>query len=166
MLKEKAKKGWQYFMIGLFLILAAGMQVKAAETESTTIGTLQELTKDAELKKEPDAEADTIKQLKQGEAVILESSDNGWSLIIYKGTEGYVINDALGIYNEEETLELEQEFQDVQEESIRMDEEFELLDKDKRSSTVWGVIITLLVAAVFGVGIFAALKQNKEGEKQ
>lgn len=165
-MKKIQKNGWRYMVVCLFLILNLGIQVQAAEMDDTTIGTLQQLTEDAELKKEPAADSDTIQQMKAGEAVILESTDIEWSMVLYKGTEGYVLNEALGIYNSEEVEELEQEFQEVGEDNERMTEESELLEKDRHSTVIWGVIITLLVAAIFGVGIFTALKQNKEGEKR
>ena len=163
---SEVKNGWRYVFACLFLILISGMWVQAAEMDNTTIGTLQQLTEDAELKQAPDVDSDTLARMKAGEAVILESSDSQWSMVIYKGTEGYIVNAALGIYGAEESEELEQEFQAVEEENTRMAEEYELLEEDRHSTAVWGVIITLLVAAVFGVGIVTALKQNKEGEKR
>lgn len=161
---KKHKKGRIFLLICLLVFLTVEMQVKAGEMDSTVIGTLQQLTENTDLKELPDAASNTLEQLKEGEAVILESSDEKWSKVIYQGTEGYVVNTALGIYSSVETEELEQEFQEVNEENIRTAEEYELKEESRHSTAIWGIVITLLVAAVFGAGIITALKKNKEEE--
>ena len=69
---------------------------------------------------------------------------------------------------DDDVEELEEEFDDVQEETVRTVEETELIQKSKRTSMIWGIVIAVLVGAIFVVGIISAIKKDKdkEGEEE
>ncbi len=79
---------------------------------------------------------------------------------------GYMESEALELYMAEGDEELEQEFEEVQEETVRTVEESELIQKSKRTSMIWGIVIAVLVAAIFVVGILSAIKKEKAGEER
>ena len=157
----------------LLLILLQAFPVRAAEQEKqdgsvgeTVTGTLQQTIKAAEIKEEPDVDSDTLTRLKKGTAVIVYGEpQDSWSKVEYQGTPGYMESSRLEMYSVEATEEQGQEFQIVEEEMIRTVDEYELIQKEKRNSRIWGTVIVILVMAIFVVGIVSALRQYQEGEK-
>lgn len=176
-------KGKKFISVtaGLFAILIVAMpafQVAASEKisseaktemEENVMGTLQQTVKAAEIKETPDEDSDTLASLPKGTAVIVYGEpQDSWCRIECRGVEGYIESDALEQYQAESTENLGQEFQAVEEETLRTIDEYELLQEEKRTSRIWGTVIVVLVIAIFIVGILSALRQNreKEGEEQ
>lgn len=146
---------------GLLFLLGLWMPVQASESEGAM--TLQQTVKDAEIKESPKASAKTLRTIKEGTGVIVYGEpQDSWSQVEYDGVSGYMESSALEYYmadDEEEALE--QEFETVQEETVRTVEESELKQKSKRASVIWGGIIAVLVAAIFVVGVVSAIKKEK-----
>lgn len=135
-------------------------------TEGSAEGTLQQTVKAAEIKEEPDEDSDTLALLEKGTAVIVYGEpENSFSRVEYQGTLGYIESDALEQYQAEIFDDLEQEFQNIEEETLRTVDEYELLQKERRTSRIWGSVIGIIVIAIFIVGIISALKQNREKEE-
>lgn len=167
MLRKNGKKVW-CAMLGMLLLIGMGASVQASETDNTAAMTLQQTTKDTEIKEEPDSGAETLSELEKGTAVIVygESQDS-WSQVEYQGVKGYVESNVLGSYSAiDDVEELDQEFETVEEETIRIIDEHELIQKSKKNSIIWGVIIGVLVLGIFAVGIISALKKDKEGDQE
>lgn len=151
--------------MGLLLVFGLHMPVQATETEG--VMTLQQTVKDTEIKESPDDDAETLREIEEGTGVIVfgEPQDS-WSKVEYDGVSGYMESGALENYMAEGGEEaLEQEFEEVQEETVRTIEESELIQKSKRTSMIWGIVIAVLVAAIFVVGIVSAIKKDK-GEQE
>lgn len=151
--------------MGLLLFLGLHMPVQATETEG--VMTLQQTVRDTEIKESPDDDAETLGEIEEGTGVIVfgEPQDS-WSKVEYDGVSGYMESSALEYYmadDEEEALE--QEFETVQEETVRTVEESELIQKSRKTSVIWGGIIAVLVAAIFVVGVVSAIKKDKDGQE-
>lgn len=220
MMKRVKRNVW-YAMAGILIFMGLGMSVRATDVTMT----LQQTTKEAEIKEEPDQNANTLSELPAGTGVIVYGEpQDSWSQIEYAGVSGYMESSALKPYMvgsveeleqefegvQEDTLqvideheteqeseqasaidagsdstttlqqatkdteikvddsteELDQEFEEVQEDMLRTIEEYEMEQKSKRTATLWGIIIAVLVIAIFAVGIVSALKKDKEEETE
>lgn len=122
---------------------------------------------DTEIKESPEDSAETLREIEEGTGVIVYGEpQDSWSRVEYDGVSGYMESEALELYMAEGDEELEQEFEEVQEETVRTVEESELIQKSKRTSMIWGIVIAVLVAAIFVVGILSAIKKEKAGEER
>lgn len=167
MLRKVRKSAW-CVMMGLVLVMGMRVPVQAAEADNSGAMTLQQTTKDAEIKEAPDSSAETLSDLEKGTAVIVYGEpQDSWSQVEYQGVKGYVESNALEAYSAiDDVEELDQEFEAVEEETIRIIDEHELIQKSKRTSIIWGVIIAVLILGIFAVGIVSALKKDKEGDQE
>ena len=162
---KKMGKSVRLAAVGLLFLLGMKMPVQATETEG--VMTLQKTVKDAEIKESPDDGAETLREIEEGTGVIVYGEpQDSWSKVEYDGVSGYMKSNALEAYMaDSEGEELEQEFEEVQEETVRTVEESELIQKSKRKSAIWGGVIAILVAAIFAVGVVSAIKKDKEEEE-
>ncbi len=167
MLRKVRKSAW-CVMMGLVLVMGMRVPVQAAEADNSGAMTLQQTTKDAEIKEAPDSSAEKLSDLEKGTAVIVYGEpQDSWSQVEYQGVKGYVESNALEAYSAiDDVEELDQEFEAVEEETIRIIDEHELIQKSKRTSIIWGVIIAVLILGIFAVGIVSALKKDKEGDQE
>lgn len=151
--------------MGLLLLLGLHMPVQATEAEG--VMTLQKTVKDTEIKESPEDSAETLREIEEGTGVIVYGEpQDSWSRVEYDGVSGYMESNALEYYMaDDEEDALKQEFEEVQEETVRTVEESELIQKSKRTSMIWGIVIAVLVAAIFAVGIISAIKKDK-GEQE
>lgn len=158
--------------VGLLFLMGLWMPVQASEPEGEM--TLQKTVRDTEIKESPETGAKTLREIEEGTGVIVYGEpQDSWSQVEYDGVNGYMESNALEYYMEDDEEEaLEQEFETVQEETVRTVEESELIRKSRRTSAIWGGVIAVLVAAIFVVGVVSAIKKEKgetettEGEKE
>lgn len=164
----KRKSVLKSILLGLFVVFAVSMPVKASGSEMTM--TLQQTVKDADIKETPDKNSETLETVEKGTGVIVYGEpQDSWSQVEYDGAKGYMESSALEAYmTDDDVEELEEEFDDVQEETVRTVEETELIQKSRRTSMIWGIVIAVLVGAIFVVGIISAIKKDKdkEGEEE
>lgn len=160
------RKGLAYLTIGFILFLTAGLHVWASEEKDSTLGTLQVLTADVEVKESADTASATVGSLQAGTAVIVVSEDDTWSQVIYQELEGYVPNSVLELYVYEDAESLEQEIRSVTQEEQRVVEEYEQNRKDRRNSLIWGIVIAVVVLGMFATGVVSALQDNKKEKEQ
>ncbi len=155
-------------MAGILIFIGLGVSVRAADAGSDMTMTLQQTTKDAEIKEKPDQNANTLSELPTGTGVIVYGEpQNSWSQIEYDGVSGYIKSSALEAYAADDSAEeLEQEFEEVREDTLRVIDEHELEQKSKRASMIWGIVIAVLVVAIFTVGVVSAIKKDKEEETE
>lgn len=156
----KWKDMWKSVLLALFLVFTIGMPVKASDSGMTM--TLQQTVKDADIKETPDKSAETLKTVEKGTGVIVYGEpQDSWSEVEYDGAKGYMESSALEAYMTDDVEKLEEEFDAVGEETVRVVEESEMLQKSKRTSFIWGTVIAVLVGAIFVVGIVSAIKKDK-----
>lgn len=165
---KRAKRNVWYAMVGLLFFIGMGVPVQASETGNAVAMTLQQTTKDAEIKEEPDQNANTLSELKKGTAVIVYGEpQDSWSQVEYGGVKGYMESSALESFNVgDDADELEEEFNTLEEDNRRLIDEYELAQRSKRTSIIWGIIIGALVVGIFAVGVVSAVKKGKEEEQE
>lgn len=149
-------------LLACILLVVMGVSVQANE-EQFTAGTVWGVVSDTEVKETADDSARTVGELEEGAAVILaEDTADGWCKIQNQSVTGYIPIEALQIYQAGEPEELTQEFTEQEQLSTTGVEDYEQIAKEKKTATIWGVIIGVIVVAIFAVGIISALKNNKE----
>lgn len=180
-MKKRKMCGYVFFflfVVGIMLMPVSAAEVsekktteeisaeKAKGADETVEGTLQQTIKAANIMEEPDRSSAALASLEKGTAVVVYGEpENSFCRVEYRGTVGYIESSALEQYQSEISDNLEQEFQNVEEETLRTVDEYELLQKEKRTSRIWGTVIAVLVIAIFVVGIISTLKQSKGKEE-
>lgn len=126
-------------------------------------GLLLEAEKRIEMKAAPEKTAETLMTFQTGDLIFaVEETAEGWYRVVYQEKEGYVEKDGLTV------LELDIEGLDAEMAVNEAETKFvvEVVEKyraDARRSKIWGTVIILLVAGIFGVGIFSAIRTNQNG---
>lgn len=171
---EKLKKSCCTALIGAVMVLCVSIPVLAAETDAISKGkdimTLQQVIVEAEIKAEPDADSESLLKLPAGTGIIVHGEpESSWCHVEYAGVEGYIESSLLAPYNAAwadsgSTESLEQEMQAVEDEIFRTLDEYELEQKARRNSIIWGVIIVVLTVAIFAVGIVSAVRKGSKDE--
>lgn len=142
---------------------AAGVQENGTSNESVAYeqGIVLEAKKRTEMKAAPEETAETLMTFQTGDLVFATGeAEDGWYRVIYQGNEGYVEEDGLI------ALELDIEGLDAEMAVNEAETKFvvEVVEKyraDARRSKIWGTVIIVLVVGIFGIGIFSAVRSNK-----
>ncbi|MDE7427751.1 MAG: SH3 domain-containing protein, partial [Lachnospiraceae bacterium] len=131
MMKRAGRNVW-YAMAGMLIFMWLGVPVRA--TEGTM--TLQQTTKDVEVKETPDQNSNTVSELPAGTGVIVYGEpQNSWSQIEYAGVNGYVKSSALRAYPVDGSAEeLEPEVEEVQEDTPQVTDEQETEEETEQES--------------------------------
>ena len=175
--------GWEYKMrqmlivtgmlYGIFGMKSSVRCVQAAqetqeagvmqdESQSISHNQIMVAEQDVDMKAEPNFESQTLMTYKKGDLVFStgETAD-GWYLVMYQDKNGYVEKNTLSIQGLDiEGLDAEMAMY-AQEGKLVM-ETVEKYHAESRRSKIWGGIIIALVAAIFAVGIFSAVKTKKD----
>ena len=132
------------------------------ESQTTEYNQLMAAERDVAMKAEPDVDAQTLMTYKKGDLVFVtgETAD-GWYLVIYQDKTGYVKKDALTV-QELDVEGLNAEMALYEQEGKLVMETVEKYRAEAKRSKIWGGVIITLVAAIFAVGIFSAVKAKKE----
>lgn len=126
-------------------------------------GLILEAKKRVEMKAAPEKTAETLMTFQAGDLIFaVEETEDGWYRVVYQEKEGYVEKGGLTV------LELDIEGLDAEMAVNEAETKFvvEAVEKyraDARRSKIWGAVIILLVASIFGVGIFSAVRTNQNG---
>ena len=163
-MKTVRKCGLGVLLAGMLLAVVE-ISVKAQE-EQFTVGTVWGVTKDTEVKETADTTAETVGEVETGAAVlILEDEADGWCKVQNQSLTGYIPIESLQTYQAGDVDEMTQEFTEHEQVSTTGMEEYDQAIKEKKTATVWGIAIGVLIVAIFAVGIISALKGDKEKEK-
>ncbi len=142
---------------------------EAAEQARFVKDTVWEAADDVTVREEPDRKSKTAGKLEAGTPVVVsEDEKDGWCKVRNQTVEGYVQTSDLQIVNAANAEALKQEFGVNEEFDSMVLEEYDYRQRQRRTSIIWGVIIGVLVAAIFAVGIVSAIHSNKEeqGEEE
>lgn len=151
--------------VGVFFILLIAMRIQAKAAEEIPENSLWQISRNVEVKEEAAESAEKVGNLEKGTPVIvLENVEDNWCKIQYQEILGYVQRDCLEAYGIEQSEALEQEFMQVQEENIQFEDEYDLEQEQVKSTDIWKAMIIVFIVAIFGIGIFSALKGNKEDD--
>ncbi len=158
-----------YAAMAVILCGLAGMGqvtlcVNAAPAETVQQGTVMKAKERIEMKAEPDKTAETLMTFQVDDLVFtVGAAEGGWYRVIYQGNEGYVEQDGLAEV-EVDVEGLDAEMAAGAEETKFVVETVEKYRADARRSKIWGTVIIVLVAGIFGVGIFSAVRSGKNEE--
>ncbi len=159
-------------MAMLFVMTEVGVQaaedVQKAQTEEAAEqawfvkDTVWEVVDDVTVREEPDNSTKAVGELEAGTPVVVsEDEKDGWCKVKNQTLEGYVQTSDLQVVNAEDAEALKQEFGVNDEFGSMVLEEYDYQKKQKRTSLIWGVVIGVLVIAIFAVGIVSAINGNK-----
>lgn len=152
-------------LVGIFLLLAIIMGIQANASEEIPENSLWQISQDVEVKEQASEFSKGVGNLEKGTPVIvINQAEEGWYKIQYQKIVGYVQKSFLENYNMGQTEALEQEFLQMREENIQFEDEYELMQEEKKSTGVWKAMIIVLGVAIFGVGIYSAITRNKEND--
>lgn len=160
----------------VFCVLAGNGQyvlsVKAAqdtETENAAVpesGLILKAEKDVDMKAEPKESTETLMTFEQGSLVYaMGEAVDGWYHVLYQGMEGYAKKEGLSV-QELDIEGLDAEMAANEAETKFVVEAVEKYRTDARRSKIWGTIIVVLVVGIFGIGIFSAVRSNKNGDNE
>lgn len=143
------------------MLLLHSVPAYAADLEQVTENMVLETSEEAIMYESPSENSAVIATLEQGTAVITgAAAENGWCAVTAKELTGYVKLEKLKSIGDKAALE--EEFQIQADNNAMLMNELERLRSQRLQTRIWGSIIVILVAAMFGVGIYSARKKNKE----
>ncbi len=159
---KKVSKIWTSILIMAMLFGLTEFGAQAAENTQFVKDTVWEAADDVTVREEPNGKSKSIGKLEAGTPiVILEDEKDGWCKVKNQTLEGYVQTSDLQVVNAENAEALKQEFGVNDEFGSMVLEEYDYQKKQKRTSFIWGVVIGVLVIAIFAVGIVSAINSNK-----
>ncbi|MGN0308291.1 MAG: hypothetical protein ACI4DN_08740 [Lachnospiraceae bacterium] len=155
-------------MLCMTILLGMGVVQKANAAAGDSVTILKMVTAEVttEAKLEPDDAAGALTTFNAGsDILVVEEIDEEWYSIVYKGEIGYVRRaDTVDKVIDVEAIDEELAAEEYQ--GRLMMEEVEKKNAESKQSKIWGVIIVLLVLAIFGVGIYSHLVSKKNGNKE
>lgn len=118
------------------------------------------------MKEKPEKSAETLMTFEKDSLIfVTDETENGWYYVQYQDMEGYVEKSGL-VVQEIDIEGLDAEMAANEAETKFVMEVVEKYRADARRSKIWGAVIIFLVAGIFGVGIFSAVRSNKnDGEE-
>lgn len=159
---KKVSKIWTSILMMAMLFVLTGFGVQAAEDVRFAVDTVWEAADNVTVREEPDSKSKTTGKLEAGTPVVVsEDEQDGWCKVRNQTVEGYVQTSDLQIVNAANAEALKQEFGVNDEFGSMVLEEYDYQKKQKRTSLIWGVVIAVLVVAIFAVGIVSAIHSNK-----
>lgn len=148
-------------MMALSIWIIGTMLVVAAEAETNM---LVQVLEDISLYEAPNEESEVIGTLSAGDpAICVEQAVDGWIKISYQELAGYTRVENVKLPNDEE---LNQEFEQIANQNALLINELEYTELQKKQKTTWGIIIGVLVVAIFAVGIASAMMKNIHDREQ
>lgn len=142
----------------------AGYDVMEARAEEVPEGAAVEMqmlyvNTDTKVYESDNEQSEVLLELSASSMAVLLEDDGEWMKVMYQGVTGYVKASALQIENP--NPEAAEEYMELAEYDAAFIDELERLTAEKRRSRIYGVMIVVLIAAIFGVGIFTTLKKRK-----
>lgn len=142
-----------------------------AAPETFEQGIVLEAEKRVEMKALPEETAETLMTFQAGDLLFaMEETTEDWYHVVYQEKEGYIEKDGLKVLELDiEGLNAEMAVNEAETKFVV--EAVERYRADARRSKIWGTVIIVLVAGIFGIGIFSAIRSNrgeddgKNGEK-
>lgn len=160
-----------FFVIGFITCFP----VKATENSSNQSGQLMMVKEETAVKSSPDESSDTLITYASGEAVLVTGeTKHGWYEVFYQGKTGYVLKDKLKkmaidgkatdteAENQAYITALDEELGAMEAEGDMLVEEVERQREERKHSSVWGVVICLLIIGIFATGVISTVRTNKK----
>ncbi len=159
---KTVNKVWTSIFIMAMLFVLTEFGAQAAGNTQFVKDTVWEAADDVTVREKPDNSTKAVGELEAGTPVVVsEDEKDGWCKVKNQTLEGYVQTSDLQVVNAEDAEALKQEFGVNDEFGSMVLEEYDYQKKQKRTSLIWGVVIGVLVIAIFTVGIVSAINSNK-----
>lgn len=154
-----------FLAVFMCLMLCMGFPlpaIYAQEDGSILQGELMMTTVQTAGREQPDADAAVLVEFPAGSQVMVIGQAGGWYEVFYQGKTVYVEASALAASDAADTQALEEELQKTAEQDTAFIESLEMQRKAFGRSRVWQIVIIVLIAAIFAVGVVSAVKKTKE----
>ncbi|GFI48012.1 hypothetical protein IMSAGC019_03338 [Lachnospiraceae bacterium] len=157
----------------VFMVMCRPVMVMAQGEISGDVTSLNQFMtaqERVEAKASPDDSAETIITYEVGDTIFITGeTEDGWYIVLYQGKTGYIPVDVKENLQEVnlDVAALDAEMEAEIAEAKLVVEEVERYRAEAKRSRIWGVVIVLLVVAIFAVGIISTIqvKKQKEGKK-
>lgn len=133
----------------------------AGGTQTNLQGGLMMTASATEARVSPDADADVVVELPAGSQLLVTGQEAGWYQIFYQGKTTYVPMDAVTDSTEVDPAALEEEMVRAEEEGAAFVESLETQRRAATRSRIWGIVIVVLIVAVFATGVVSAVRSGK-----
>lgn len=146
-------------MLGMGLSFPA---LHAQEDGSILQGELMMTTAQTQGREKPEADAAVLVEFSAGSQVMAIGQSDGWYEVFYQGKTVYVEASVLSVSDAVDMQALEEEMQKTAEQDTAFIESLEMQRKAFDRSRIWQIVIIVLIAAIFAVGVVSAVKKTKE----
>lgn len=146
------------------------LHVRAEETDATQAenvqGNLMAAAVDTVGRERPEENAASVVELPVGTHLFVVGEEtDGWCEIYFQGKTAFVLAADLTTAAGVDTTALEQEMQKIGEEDSAFIESLEMQRKAIARSHAWKIIIVILIAVIFILGIISAIRKPKDEVK-
>lgn len=167
--KWKQTSGW--FMAFLMAVLLLGMTVSAMElpegmeeVDGEVVNTFAYLTETADAYERPDTGSAVVATLeKEKQVLLMLKMNNDWCQIIDAGQTMYIQAQYIEVVVNEELSKEMEELEAVRESEATKDV---VVRKQLRQNRIMGIVIAVLIAAIFIAGIVAVIRSDSGEESQ
>lgn len=148
--------------ISLAGIVPAQLCAKTSDTQaaSTTVGRMMEITEDTSAKTEALETAETIFELKKGDSIFVGSeTEDGWYSVVKDAKTAFVQKDKVKELSPDPKLE-----EEMQKQADAAAKDVDLVNQyreEAAKSKIWGVVIVVLIVAIFALGIVITVQRKK-----
>ena len=139
------------------------MQIQATEAEVIGANVLVEVIETVDVYTEPDNRSKKIATIEEGTPMISVSmQQDAWIEVSYQQIKGFVEVKHVKIFGE---AGLEDEFKKIEQANRLLITELRYVEKQEKEKLIWGIVIAVLVVAIFTVGIVSGVLKNEQGKK-
>ncbi len=153
-----------------FMVMCCPVLARAEEQvngETASLNQFMTAQERVEAKASPDDGAETVITYETGDTIFITGeTGDGWYTVLYQGITGYIPVDVKENLEEVnlDVAALDAEMENQVAESKLVVEEVERYRAEAKRSRIWGIVIVVLVVAIFVVGIVSTIrvKKNKD----
>lgn len=131
-----------------------------AEEQTISANVLVKTTEDTILYEQPDLSSQQLETVAKDTQLITQETQNGeWISVQHGEVQGYVLTENLSVYHADG---VEQEFEKKENALNAFLQEIEYQHHLSQQKKIWGIVIVLLVVAIFAVGISSSVINEKK----
>lgn len=157
------KKMGNYIWCLCVMLLLWGIQVKASEAELIGANILLEVTESACIYEETSEQSNVVATIEAGTPIISTAVQDGvWIEVTYQQVKGFIEVKSVKVFGQDG---LEDEFEQIEQANRLLITELRYVEKQATEKIIWGVVIAVLVVAIFTVGIVSGVLKNKKPKR-
>lgn len=149
-------------LVGVLWLLS--MRINATEQEIIGVNILLEVTETVAIYEEPASDAKVVTTIEAGTPIISASvQQDAWIEVSYQQIKGFIEVKNVKIFGE---AGLEAEFEEIEQANRLLMTELQYIEKEQKAKFAWGIVIAVLVIAIFTIGIVSGMLKNLEEKKK